>query len=146
MNIKLGQAEIFDTGPLRRDYIFSMEGFYSLKKVPKVSLNGWVTYLSKDGMLKRSWRFLTFQDLGLINTDKTSGNSVGSCLKSDPPQWKNSEGTPFTNPIKCKVVRGTLVHLNSFVIAIFLVTDLRFGDVAAQFGYIKYNGFNWARR
>lgn len=103
-------------------------------------------YLSNDGMLKRSWRFLTFQDLGLINTDKTSGNSVGSCLKSDPPQWKNSEGTPFTNPIKCKVVRRTLVHLNSFVIAIFLVTDLRFGDVAAQFGYIKYNGFNWARR
>lgn len=31
MNIKLGQAEIFDTGSLRRDYIFNMEGFTVLK-------------------------------------------------------------------------------------------------------------------
>lgn len=65
---------------------------------------------------------------------------MGSCLKSDPPQWKNSEGTPFTNSIKCKVVRGTLVHLNSFVIAIFLVTDLRFGDVAAQLDILNTMG------
>lgn len=69
MNIKLGQAEIFDTGPLSRDYIFNMEGFYGLKRLSKISLNGWVTYLSKDGILKRSWRFLISQDLGLINTD-----------------------------------------------------------------------------
>ena len=47
MNIKRGQAEIFDTGPLNRDYIFNMEGFYGLKRLSKVSLNGWATYLSK---------------------------------------------------------------------------------------------------
>lgn len=69
MNIKLGQDEIFDTGSLSSDYIFNIEGFLQFKNVSKVCLNGWVTYLSKDGILKRSCRFLISQDLGLINTD-----------------------------------------------------------------------------
>lgn len=33
MNIKLGQAEIFDISPLSSDYSFNMEGFHSLKGI-----------------------------------------------------------------------------------------------------------------
>lgn len=50
---------------------------------------------------------------------------------------------PFTNPIKCKVVGGTLAILNSFVIAIFLVTNLRFGDAAAQLDELNIMGLIW---
>lgn len=35
---------------------------------------------------------------------------------------------------------GTLAHLNSFVIAIFLVTDLRFGDATAQLAKLNTTG------
>jgi hypothetical protein len=39
---------------------------------------------------------------------------------------------PFTSSIRHKLVRGALAHLKSFVLALFLVTDLRVGDAAAQ--------------
>ena len=39
---------------------------------------------------------------------------------------------PFTNPIRCKLVRGAAAHLKSFVLSLFLVPDLSIGDAAAQ--------------
>jgi hypothetical protein len=39
---------------------------------------------------------------------------------------------PFTNHIRFKLVRGAPAHLKSFVLALFLVSDLRVRDTAAQ--------------
>jgi hypothetical protein len=55
-----------------------------------------------------------------------------SNVKPNPPQWEGPEDTPFMNPIRCKLVRGAPAHLKSFVVAPFLVPDLRVGDAAAK--------------
>lgn len=50
-NIKLDKAVFIDMGEWTRDSRFNMEA-YTFKKVLKVCLNGWLKYLSKDGLLK----------------------------------------------------------------------------------------------
>jgi hypothetical protein len=54
------------------------------------------------------------------------------CVKPNPPQWEGPEDMPFMNPLKCKLVKGAKAHLKRFVIALFLVPDLRVGDAATQ--------------
>ena len=61
-------------------------------------------------------------------------------VKSDPPSWEGLEDKPFTNPIKCKRVREAPAHLKSFVLALFLVPDLRVGDAAAQLDELNSMG------
>jgi hypothetical protein len=47
---------------------------------------------------------------------------------------------PFTSPIRCKLVKGTPAYLKYFVLALFLVTDLRVGDAAAQLDELNSMG------
>ena len=63
-NIKVEQAEFIGMGPLSGDSSFNMEVRTVKKKVSKACLMGWLKYLSKDGLLKRSWRCLI--SLGLV--------------------------------------------------------------------------------
>ena len=44
---------------------------------------------------------------------------------------------PFTNLLRCKMVRG---HLKRFVFVLFLVPDLRAGDAAAQLNELNAVG------
>ena len=53
-NIKLDQAEFIYMDPLSGESRFNMEGM--LKKESKVCLNGYWKHLSKESLLKRSWR------------------------------------------------------------------------------------------
>jgi hypothetical protein len=46
-------------------------------------------------------------------------------VKPNPLQWEGPEDIPFTNPIRCTLVRGVPVQLKSFVLVPFLVPDLR---------------------
>jgi hypothetical protein len=62
------------------------------------------------------------------------------CVKPNPPQWEDPEDMPFTSTIRCKLVRGAPGHLKSFVLAIFLVPDLRVGDPTAQLDEINSVG------
>lgn len=39
---------------------------------------------------------------------------------------------PFTDAVRHRIVRGAAAHLESFVIALFLVPDLRVRDAASQ--------------
>ena len=59
------------------------------------------------------------------------------CVKPNPPQWEDPEDTPFTNPIRCKMAGGVPTRLKNFVVALFLVPDLRVGDAAAQLGELN---------
>ena len=54
------------------------------------------------------------------------------CSVSNPPQWEGPEDMPFINPVRHKLVRGAPAHLKSFVLALFLVPDLRVGDAAVD--------------
>lgn len=54
------------------------------------------------------------------------------CIKPNPPQWGGPEDKPFTNPVRCKMVRGVPAYLKRFVVALFLVPDLRAGDAVAK--------------
>ena len=65
--------------------------------------------------------------------------------KTNPPQWEGQEDMPFTSPIRCKLVRGAPAHLKSFVLALFLVPDLRDGDAAAQLDELNSMGLIWPR-
>jgi len=42
------------------------------------------------------------------------------------------ESMPFMNPIRHKMVRRELTHLKTLVVALYLMPNLRVGDVAAQ--------------
>lgn len=48
------------------------------------------------------------------------------------PQREGPEDMPFTNAIRLQMVREAPTHLKSFAIDLFLVSDLRVGDTAAQ--------------
>lgn len=45
-------------------------------------------------------------------------------VKPNPTQWEG-EGMFLINPLKQKMIRGTPAHLQSFVVALFLVPDIR---------------------
>jgi hypothetical protein len=47
---------------------------------------------------------------------------------------------PFTSPIRHKLMSRTQAHLKRFVLALFLVPDLRFGDAAAQLDELNSMG------
>ena len=53
------------------------------------------------------------------------------------------EDKPFTNPTKCKLVRGAPAHGKSFVVVLFLLPDLRAGDAAAQLDELNSVGLVW---
>lgn len=57
-NIKLDQAEFIDMGPLSGNSRLNKEAF-SVKKGVKCCLNDRLERLSKDGLLKMSWRCQT---------------------------------------------------------------------------------------
>ena len=61
-------------------------------------------------------------------------------VKPNSPQWKGPEEIPFTNSIRCKLVRGAPAHLKSCIVALFLVPDLRVGDAAAQLDELNAMG------
>ena len=63
------------------------------------------------------------------------------CIIPNSPQWEGPEDMPFTSPIRCKLVRGAPTHLKSFVLALFLVPDLRLGAAAAQLDELKKQSF-----
>jgi hypothetical protein len=46
----------------------------------------------------------------------------------------------FTSPMRCKLVRGAPAHLKGFVLALFLVPDLRVEDAAAQLDELNSMG------
>jgi hypothetical protein len=62
-----------------------------------------------------------------------------SCIKPNS-QWEGPEDMAFINPIRRKLVRGAPAHLKSFVLALFLVPDLRVGDAAAQLDELNSMG------
>lgn len=43
----------------------------------------------------------------------------------------------FTNPVRHRMVRGAPAHLESFVASLLLVSDMRFGNIADQFGELN---------
>lgn len=47
------------------------------------------------------------------------------------PQWEDPEDMPFNNSIRHKMVRAP-THLESFVVAFFLLPGLRAADAKAQ--------------
>lgn len=71
-------------------------------------------------------------DKGILRLRESAMLEWICCVKPNPPQWKDPEDTPFTNPIRCKLVRGAPAHLKSFVLSLLLVPNLRVGDAAAQ--------------
>lgn len=52
---------------------------------------------------------------------------------------------PFTNLLRCKIVRGAPAHLKSFVISLLLVLDLRVGDPPAQLDELNAVGLTGHR-
>lgn len=46
------------------------------------------------------------------------------CVKPNPKQWEG-EGTFLICSLKHKMIRGIPAHLKSFVVALFLVPDIR---------------------
>ena len=62
------------------------------------------------------------------------------CVKPNPPQWEDPEDTPFTNPIRRKLVRGAPAYLKSSVLTLLFVPDLRVGDATAQLGELNAMG------
>ena len=53
-------------------------------------------------------------------------------VQPSPPQWKGPKDMPFINFISYKLVRTSPGPLESFVFALFVVTDLKVGDADAQ--------------
>jgi hypothetical protein len=47
---------------------------------------------------------------------------------------------PFMSPTTYKMVRGIQTHLKSFVVNVFLVAELRVGDIAGQLCELKTMG------
>ena len=47
---------------------------------------------------------------------------------------------PFTNPIRCKMVRGAGTHLKALVVTLFLVPDLGVGDTDVQLDELNAMG------
>lgn len=62
------------------------------------------------------------------------------CLKPNPPEWAGPEDTPFTNTVRCSMVRGVPAHLKDFVVTLVLVSDLKAGDAAAQLDVLNLMG------
>ena len=48
---------------------------------------------------------------------------------------------PFTNPIRCKMVRGAGTHLKALVVTLFLVPDFGVGDTDVQLDELNVMGF-----
>lgn len=142
-NIKLDQTEFINMGPLSRDSRFNMEA-RTVKKDVK-SLFEWLTA----AFIKR-WpteKELEMPDLpwlsvdeGILRLREIAMLEWMYCVKPNPPQWEGPEDMPFTNPIRRKMVRGAPAHLKSFVVALFLVPNLRVGDAAAQLDELNAMG------
>ncbi|XP_026641285.1 Friend virus susceptibility protein 1-like [Microtus ochrogaster] len=142
-NIKLDQAEFIDMGPLSRDCRFNMEA-RTVKKGVK-SLFEWLV----EAFIKR-WpteKELEMPDLSWLSVDEgilrlreIAMLEWVYCVKSEPSQWEGPEDMPFTSPIRRKMVRGAPAHLKSFVVALFLVPNLRIGDAAAQLDELNAMG------
>ncbi|EGW01337.1 Friend virus susceptibility protein 1 [Cricetulus griseus] len=142
-NIKLDQTEFIDMGPLSRDSRFNMEARTVRKGVK--SLLEWLT----EAFIKR-WpteKELEMPDLpwlsvdeGILRLREIAMLEWIYCVQPNPPQWESPEDMPFTNPIRRKMVRGAPAHLKSFVVALFLVPNLRVGDAAAQLDELNAMG------
>lgn len=62
------------------------------------------------------------------------------CLKPNPPEWTGPEDTPFTNTVRCSMVRGVPAHLKGFAVTLVLVSDLKVGDADAQLDGLNLMG------
>lgn len=132
-NIKLDQAEFIDMGPLSRDSRFNMEARTVQQGVR--TLFEWLA----EAFIKR-WpteKELEMPDIPWLSVDEGILRLREIAMLEwihypNPPQWKDPEDMPFTNPIRRKLVRGAPAHLKSFVLSLLLVPNLRVGDAAAQ--------------
>lgn len=78
-------------------------------------------------------------DEGILRPWETAVLEWVGSVKPNPPQWEGPEDRPFTNSVKHKMVRGAS-HLKNFVVASFLVPDLRFGDAVAHLDELRAVG------
>lgn len=142
-NIKLNQAEFIEMGPLSGDYRFNMEartvqkGVKSLFEwLAEVFVKRWPTEKELE-MPEIPWFSV---DEGILRLREIAMLEWVRCVKPNPPQWEGPEDMPFTDPIRRKMVRGAPARLKSFVLALFLVPDLRVGDAAAQLDELNAMG------
>lgn len=77
---------------------------------------------------------------GCLNLREIAVLEWGLCVKPNPPQWEGPEDTPFTNPVRCKMVSGVHAHMKSFQLPLFFVPDLRVGDTDAQLDELNAMG------
>jgi hypothetical protein len=127
-------------GPLSGDFRFNTEA-HTVKKGVK-SLFEWLAEV----FIKRwpTGNDLEMPDIpwlsvdeGILRLREIAMPKWIYCVKPNLPQW---EDMPFTNSIRCKLVRGAPAHLKSFVLALFLVPDLSIGDAAAQLDKLNSMG------
>jgi hypothetical protein len=142
-NIKLDQAEFIDLGPLSGDSRFNMEACTVQKCVR--SLFEWLA----EAFIKRwptkkelempgiPWFSV---DEGILRPREIAVLDWIHCVKPNPPQWEGPEDMPFTNPIRSKLVRWAPAHMKSFVLALFLVPDLKARDAVAQLDELNAMG------
>lgn len=57
---------------------------------------------------------------------------MGNCIKPNSPQWKCPEHLCFTIATEQKNGESSSAHLKSFVFFLFLIPDLRVGDMDAH--------------
>lgn len=71
-------------------------------------------------------------DEGILRLNEIEMLECLFCVKPNPPQWEGPEDMALTNPRRHKMVRQAPAHLKSFVVAPFLVRNLRVRDATAQ--------------
>jgi hypothetical protein len=142
-NIKVEQAEFIDMGPLSGDSRFNMEartvkkGVRSLFEwLAEVFIKRWPTEKELE-MPDIPWLSV---DEGILRLREIAMLEWIRCVKPNLPQWEGPEDTPFTSPIRRKLVRGAPAHLKNFVLALFLVPNIRVGDAAAQLDELNTMG------
>jgi hypothetical protein len=147
-DIKLDQAGFIDMGPLSRDFRFNMEarrvkkGVRSLFEwLAEVFIKRWPTEKELE-MPAIPWLSV---DEGILRLREIAMLKWIRCVKPNPPQWEGPEDMPFTSPIRRKLVRGAPAHLKNFVLALFLVPDLRVGDAVAQLDELNSMGLTGPR-
>lgn len=119
-NRKLGhQSEFSDMSPVSGDSRFRTEaptGLFFFKSL-KVCLNSW--HLSKDGLLKRTWKSLISLCLVLMRGSKAQRNCNGrggTTCRTQSSTMEGPESTPFPNPIGCNMAGGAPTRLKGFVV------------------------------
>lgn len=64
---------------------------------------------------------------------KAQGNGNARVdVTPNPPQWKGPEDLFFANPIRSKMVKGSLTQLKKYFVLLLYVSELRVGEMAAQ--------------